>query len=148
MLLALDTNILAYAEGLGDEARCTSARDWVGRVARAGGVVPSQVLGELQRVLVVKARRSRADARTAVLSWADAFEVADSGWQALQSALDLCADHQLAIWDALILATAAEHRCRLLLSEDFQHGFTWQGVTVVNPFQTPADPLLARLGAA
>jgi predicted nucleic acid-binding protein len=146
--LALDTNILAFADGLGDEARCTSARHWVGRVARADGVVPSQVLGELQRVLVVKARRSPADARTAVLSWAGAFEVAESGWDAMQAALDLCTNHQIAIWDALILSTAAEHRCRLQLSEDFQHGFTWRGVTVVNPFLTPGDPLLARLASA
>ena len=30
-----------------------------------------------------------------------------------------------------------------LLSEDFQHGFTWSGVTVLNPFVSPQHPLLA-----
>jgi predicted nucleic acid-binding protein len=54
-------------------------------------------------------------------------------------------DHQLPIWDALILAVAAESRCRLLLSEDFQNGFTWRGVTVVNPFGTQIPPLLTDL---
>jgi len=38
------------------------------------------------------------------------------------------------IWDALILAVAAENRCRLLLSEDLHDGFIWRGVTVVDPF--------------
>ena len=27
--------------------------------------------------------------------------------------------------------------CRLLLSEDLHEGFTWAGVTVVNPFSSP-----------
>lgn len=53
-------------------------------------------------------------------------------------------DHQLPVWDALILAVAAENHCRMLLSEDFQAGFTWRGVTVVNPFVTPRDALLLR----
>lgn len=150
MRLALDTNILAYAEGLGDAERCTQARQWVARVARLAqveAVLPTQVLGELQRVLVIKARRSATDARAAVLSWADAFEVAESNWEALQAALDLCADHQLSMWDALILATAAEARCRVLLTEDLQHGFTWRGVTLVNPFLAPEHPLLHSLAA-
>ena len=67
----------------------------------------------------------------AVLAWADVFRVRDSSWAALQAAMDLHADHQLQIWDALILAVAAEHRCRILLSEDLQHAFTWRGVTLI-----------------
>jgi predicted nucleic acid-binding protein len=148
MRLALDTNILAYAEGLGDTDRCAQARLWVARAAQADTVLPSQVLGELQRVLVVKKRLHPADARAAVLSWADAFEVAESSWTAMQAALDLCADHQLTMWDALILATAAEARCRILLTEDMQHGFTWRGLTLVNPFHTLGHPLLSQWTAA
>jgi predicted nucleic acid-binding protein len=80
-----------------------------------------------------------------VLGWADSFEVADSTWFAFQAALDLTVDHQLPMWDALILAVAAENHCRLLLSEDFHNGFTWRGVTVVNPFTEPRAPLLTGL---
>ena len=32
-----------------------------------------------------------------------------------------------------------------LLSEDFHSGFTWRGVTVVNPFAEPRAPLLTGL---
>ncbi|MGB4674106.1 MAG: hypothetical protein WBH99_09245 [Azovibrio sp.] len=92
-----------------------------------------------------KAKRSAEQTREAVLSWADSFEVADSTWFAFQSALDLTVDHQLPIWDALVLAVAAENRCRLLLSEDFHNGFTWRGVTVANPFVESRSPLLSRL---
>jgi predicted nucleic acid-binding protein len=108
-------------------------------------VLPAQTLGELSRVLTAKAKRSAEQTREAVLSWADSFEVADSTWFAFQSALDLTVDHQLPIWDALVLAVAAESRCRLLLSEDFHNGFTWRGVTVANPFVEPRSPLLSAL---
>lgn len=107
-------------------------------------ILPAQALGELFNVLTRKLLRSREVARTAVLEWADSFEVADSSWPAYQAALDLCTDHGLQVRDALILSVAAENQCRILLSEDLQHGFTWRGVTVVNPFAEPRDTLLVR----
>ncbi|HSW09119.1 PIN domain-containing protein [Aquabacterium sp.] len=145
MRLALDTNVLVYAEGWGDADRCRTARHWLSRLTVEQVVIPAQALGELHRVLTGKAKRAPAEVRTALLAWGDAFAIADSTWPAFQAAMDLNTDHQLPIWDALILAVAAEHKCRALLSEDFQAGFTWRGVTVVNPFETPVHPLLARL---
>ncbi len=136
---------MAYAEGVGDARRCKAARDLVARLPGHLVVVPAQALGELHRVLVGKTGRALAEARAAILSWADAFDVADSTFEAMRAALDLAADHRMPIWDALILSVAADQKCRLLLSEDFQHGFIWRGVTVLNPFQTPQHPLLAAV---
>lgn len=145
MRVALDTNVLAYAEGVGDERRCGLAVQLVEQLPGHAVVLPAQTLGELSRVLTGKAKRSAEQTREAVLSWADSFAVADSTWFAFQSALDLTVDHQLPLWDALVLAVAAENRCRLLLSEDFHNGFTWRGVTVVNPFAESRSPLLSGL---
>ncbi len=142
MRIALDTNILVYAEGLGDAVRCTAALQLMEQLPLDSVVLPAQALGELTRVLTGKARRPSTTVRLAVLGWADGFEVADSSWSAFQAALDLVVDHQLSMWDALILAVAAENRCRLLLSEDFQDGFTWHGITVVDPFAEKRSPLL------
>jgi len=142
MRIALDTNILAYAEGVGDAIRCQSARALIGKLPVERVILPAQILGELYRVLTGKALRSAAQARGAILDWADSFGVADSTWVSFQAAFDLSADHQLQIWDALILAVAAENRCRMLLSEDLQSGFTWRGVTVIDPFVSPRDELL------
>jgi predicted nucleic acid-binding protein len=61
------------------------------------------------------------------------------------AATDLAAQHQLGIWDSVILAAAADAGCRLLLSEDMQDGFTWNGVTIANPFASSLHPLLAAL---
>ena len=140
MRVALDTNVLAYAEGLGDEVRCQLASDLIAKLNPINFLVPVQVLGELSRVLTSKLKKSSADVRELLLSWSDAVVVADTTWAAFQSAMDLTVDHQISMWDALIMSVAAENKCRLLISEDFQNGFTWRGVTVVNPFETKAKP--------
>lgn len=144
MRVALDTNVLAYAEGAGEPTRCEIARELIHALPEGAAIVPAQALGELFDVLTRKLLRSCEHARTAVLEWADSFEVADSSWSAFQAALDLCTDHGLPVRDALILSVAAEHQCRVLLSEDVQHGFTWRGVTVANLFAEPRDALLER----
>lgn len=145
MKIALDTNLLVYAEGFGDELRCGKALHLIEQLADQELILPAQALGELTRVLIGKAKRTPTVARDAVLGWADSFAVADSTWPAFQAAFDLVTDHQLSMWDALILAVAAESHCRLLLSEDFHNGFTWRGVTVVDPFIAQQHPLLAHL---
>lgn len=142
MIVALDTNILAYAEGANDAVRQAKALELIEALPPGGAILPVQVLGELFRVLTTKVKRPVAEVRTAILSWRDAMPVHDTTDQAMLSAMDLVADHGLQIWDALILAVTADARCRLLLSEDLQDGFTWRGVTVVNPFEQPRHPLL------
>ncbi|PIP05963.1 MAG: VapC toxin family PIN domain ribonuclease [Syntrophobacterales bacterium CG_4_8_14_3_um_filter_49_14] len=145
MLVALDTNILAYAEGIGDSTRCGEAIRLIERLPAELVLLPAQSLGELFRVLTGKAKREQALARQAIMNWADSFEVADSSWAAFQAAMDLTIDHRIQIWDALIMAVAAENSCRMLLSEDLQNGFIWRGVTVVNPFAAPSSPLLDNI---
>ena len=146
MRLAFDTNLLAYAEGAGDAARTDAAHRLVKAcIAADGGVqvfVPAQVLGELFSVLTRKLRQPAGQARVVVRRWSETFKVAEGGWSAFQAATDLCVDHGLQYWDALIFCVAAEQRCRLLLSEDMLEGFTWRGVTVVNPFAAELHPLL------
>ena len=145
MRVALDTNILAYAEGVGDEVRRAAAIELVERLAPESVLIPAQTLGELYRVLTGKTKRTAGSSREALMTWADSFEVADSTWTGFQAAVDLAVDHRMQIWDALIMAVAAENRCRMLLSEDLQSGFIWRGVTVVDPFATPHSPLLDNI---
>jgi predicted nucleic acid-binding protein len=149
MRIALDTNFLAYAEGVGDEVRWRASRKLLEPLLACEVMLPAQTLGELFRVLTGKRGLAATQARDAVLSWSDAYEVCDSTRAAFLSAMDLCADHGLQIWDALIVSVAVEAGCRLLLSEDMQHGFTWRGLTIVSPYVEPMHPLLAAaLGQA
>lgn len=142
MRVALDTNVLAYAEGINGADRRDAALDLIQRLPQESTVVPVQVLAELFNVLVRKAGKSRDDARAALLSWRDTFPVIETSSDVLLTAADLAADHQFGIWDAVILSAASHAGCRLLMSEDLQEGFTWAGVTVANPFTLPRHPLL------
>ncbi|MGA9391375.1 MAG: PIN domain-containing protein [Candidatus Sulfotelmatobacter sp.] len=145
MRLALDTNILAYAEGVNGVARKKATLDIIEKLAPDSTFLPIQVLGELFHVLVRKAKRSPKAARAAVLSWQDTFPLIETSPAILLAAADLAVDHQLSIWDAVILSAAAAAGCRLLLSEDLQAGFVWSGVTVANPFVSVKHELLATL---
>lgn len=142
MRILIDTSVLAYAEGVGDDARCRKAREVVSSLPMEDVLIPVQVLGELYRVLTGKGKRKATQARAAVHGWAVAFDVVDSTWLAMENAMKLAARHGLSIWDALIVAAGVENECALLISEDLQHGFTWKGLTVVNPFLDELHPLL------
>lgn len=143
MKLALDSNVLLYAEGVNGAGEARRARALIGRLEELPVAVPLQAIGEVHRVLVRKARQSPAEAATAVQVWLDLYEVIPTLETTLALAIDLATAHRLQIWDAIILAAAAEAGCRLLLSEDMQDGFTYAGVTVANPFAEPMNPLLA-----
>jgi len=145
MKIALDTNVLAYAEGVNGAAMRAKALDLIQRLPQSAIVLPVQTLGELFNVLVRKANRRPIRARAAVLSWRDAYAVAETSATVMVSASDLACRHGLSIWDSVVLAASAEAECRLLLSEDLQEGFTWRGVTVTNPFAPALNALLARL---
>lgn len=144
MKVALDTNILAYAEGVNGGPMKEAALDLLSHLPHATVMLPVQVLGELFQVLVKKAKRSPIQARDAILGWRDAFPLIDTSAAILLTAMDL-SFQQIAFWDAVILSAAAEAECRMLLSEDMQDGFVWKGVTVVNPFFQPRNALLEAL---
>jgi predicted nucleic acid-binding protein len=143
--VALDTNVMAYAEGVNGSAMKESATDLVRRLPAGSAVLPVQTLGELFNVLVRKAGRSPASAQNAILTWLDAFPVVETSPETIIAATDLATEHPLGIWDAVILAASAQAGCRLLLSEDLQDGFTWSGLTVTNPFSSSPHSLLAAL---
>jgi predicted nucleic acid-binding protein len=143
--VALDTNVLAYAEGLNGAERRRAALELIRRLPQEAVIVPTQVLGELFNVLVRKGGKTRGEARDALLSWRDTFTVVETSPQIMLTAADLATDHQLGIWDAVILSAGSRAGCRLLLSEDLREDFTWAGVTVVNPFSSPRHALLQAL---
>ncbi len=145
MKAALDTNVLAYAEGLNDVEKRDLALELLRRMPQASTVIPVQVLGELFNVLLRKAGRKPGDVRAAILGWRDAFQVAPTTADTMVTAMDLATDHSLGIWDAVVLTAASQASCRMLLSEDMQEGFTWGGVTVVNPFADEKHDLLVTL---
>jgi predicted nucleic acid-binding protein len=143
--VALDTNLLVDAEGLNGKDTQRRALDLIDALPPASTLIPVQVLGELFAVLVRKAGWTKTRAAAAVLTWGDAFTLIETSNDVLLASTDLAGAHQVGTWDAIVMSAAADARCRLLLSEDLQDGFTWRGVTVVNPLAHSTHPLLRAL---
>jgi predicted nucleic acid-binding protein len=137
---AFDTNILAYADGVleteADIVKRKAAWELIDTVIEQGAplFVPAQVLIELHDLLVRKRKLSRNDTAAGIALWQQRFDVIPTSTAILNAAIDLSSKHRMRIFDAVILAAAAEARCDILYSEDMQHGFAWRGVEVVNPF--------------
>lgn len=140
--IALDTNILAYAEGVNDPQKCEMARMIIAKASEIDVVIPAQVLGELYRVLTKKVGKKPKEVRQILLTWSDAFIIADSTWDCFSLAFDIVEAHSFGIWDALILAVASDSGCRILMSEDMQSGFTWRGTTILNPFDSKSESFI------
>ena len=87
----------------GSTERRDAALAFIRRLPQEAAVVPAQALGELFNVLVRKGGRSRGEARDALLSWRDAASIVETSPETMLAAADLATDHQLGIWDAVIL---------------------------------------------
>jgi predicted nucleic acid-binding protein len=131
----LDTNILVYAQEAG--ARGDIARELLAE----GGVVSVQILNELANVLSRKLKREWSEV-AAVLD--DARAVLDDPLPLTlslhEAALEFARAHNVAFYDALVLAAAIEAGCDTLFSEDFQHDRRFGNCRIVNPFLQGGRP--------
>jgi predicted nucleic acid-binding protein len=130
----LDTNVLVYADDRAAPAKQRRALEVIAEHRRAGtGVVSLQVL---QEYFVVVTRKLQVDARIArrKIELLAEFDVATPDVADILAAVDLHRLHSLSFWDALIVRSAKQAGCRVLLSEDMQAREV-DGVRVINPFQ-------------
>ena len=75
--------------------------------------------------------------------WLTAFPCAAVSANAIRTALADATAGRASYWDALLVATAAEVGCTLILTEDLADGTVLGGVEVHNPFD-PAGGLTER----
>lgn len=147
--IAFDSNVLLYLalvhRAPGDRKKADVAAEMLVRLREdVDRMVPYQALGECFHVMA-RYGYERERARAVVLEWTYSFQPVVGTVASFETALELATSHKLQFWDALIMAVAAEAQCRLFLSEDLQPGFTWNGLTVVDPFAGKLDDRLARL---
>jgi predicted nucleic acid-binding protein len=128
-----DTNVLVYAHAADDTHKKKTARKLL--AAHLGGqtaVFSTQVLQEY----FVAATRIGLPAELAhqhVATYAQA-NVVQVTTELILAAIDLHRLQKLSFWDALIVRSARAGGCTVLLSEDLQHGQSYEGVRVENPF--------------
>ena len=129
-----DTNILVYADDQSSPAKRQRAIELVASHRRARtGVVSLQVL---QEYFVTVTRKLNLDARVArrKVELLSEFDVAAPDVPDILAAIDLHRLHGVNFWDALIVRSAKQAGCSVLLSEDMQAQSELDGVRIVNPF--------------
>ncbi len=130
-----DTNVLLYADDESAPTKQRCSRDLVAEHRRSGtGVISLQVLQEYFVNLTRKLHVDPRIARRKVEMLAE-FDVAAPELADILAAIDLHRLHGFSFWDALILRSAQQSGCRVLLSEDFQEGREIDGIQIVNPFR-------------
>jgi len=130
----LDTNLLLYCDDDSHPEKQKKAIELVLEHRKQGtGVVSLQVLQEYFANAVRKYGTDPLVARKKVEIYAR-FEVVEPTVSDLFAAIDLYRVQMLSYWDAMIVHCAQRAGCRVLLSEDMQHGQTIDGVRIVNPF--------------
>ena len=144
-MIALDSNILVYAQQRDDtQGRDLAAFDIIAKASLRGAIVPLQTLGEFLNVCRTKLTVTPQDAIDQVLDYAQLFDCPATEVHDLTAAAVLADRYRLQFFDALIVTVASRAGATLLLSEDLQDGFEFQGLRIMNPF-APAN--LAELAS-
>ena len=135
--LFLDTNVFAYSYADHSPAKREAARALISRTVKEdAGVISFQVV---QEFFSVGFRRfdppmTPSEAQEYLAVTFAQFRTVHSSYLLYQRALELFRRHSLSWYDSLIVAAALEADCRILYSEDFQHGQTFDTLLVQNPF--------------
>jgi predicted nucleic acid-binding protein len=130
----LDTNILVYSDDPRNPAKQAKALDLItNHLRQRTGVVSLQVLQEYFVSATGKLKLDAELAKRRVEVFAR-FSVVEPTVGDILAAIDLHRLHSISLWDSLILRCAKQSGCRVLLTEDMQHGQVIDGVRIVNPF--------------
>ena len=128
----LDTNVLVYLLS-GDQPRADRAE----ALLAARGIVSVQVLNELANVAIRKLGLTWRELGELIEAVKSGCEVQPLTEEVHDQARELAERYRLSFYDAAIVSSALEAGCRVLYSEDMQHGFKIdRTLTIRNPFRS------------
>ena len=128
----VDTNILVYEWDYADTAKQAMAAAFV-LENRSKLIISSQVAQEFAKTVVQRNLMTPAHASLVLESYR-IFGFVPVQVATVQRALITADESRINFWDALIVEAAAEAKCKVLWTEDLNHGQTISGVRVRNPF--------------
>ena len=139
----LDANLLVYSVDLDAGARHQLALRVVDKAPEADCWLTLQSLSEFYAAVTRKRMMSATDAAAQVNDWLSIFPLMAASASAVRAALADAVARRASYWDALLIATAGEAGCTLILTEDLRHGASLGSVEIHNPF-TRSGGLTAR----
>ena len=135
--VALDSNILIYAELEPDSEKGARSTELILRAAR-DGVIPVQVLGEYLRFIQRRVPAVFEEAIRQVSVYQAAFLTPPTTVDVIDTACALAHAHRMQLWDCVVCAASAHAGAKVLLTEDMQDGRILDGLRLINPF-APAN---------
>ena len=137
---SIDSNILVYAVDHREGDKHLRALEIVDRAAGLDCVLTAQSLSEFVTVTTRRRLLSKPLIMAQVRDWLTAFPMTTASLTAFATAFSAFEAGRFGLWDALLLATAYEAGCAIVLSEDMGDGATLDGITVRNPLRGDALP--------
>jgi len=145
--VAIDSNILIYAELEPDSEKGIRSADLILRAAR-NGVISAQLLGEFPRFVQRRLPASFEDAIQQTLLYQAIFLTPSTTNAIINKASELARAHRMQLWDCVVCAASAQAGAKVLFTEDMQDGRIIDGLRLMNPFAAanakPIDELLAE----
>ena len=131
----LDTNILFYSLDQTNPEKRHRCRERIRKLTAENlGVISTQVL---QEFFVASTSKLGADPLIIkdILRSLERFETVIITPVLIKEAIDCSITNRLSFWDALIVVAAESAKCKLLWTEDLNHGQIIRGVRVENPLK-------------
>lgn len=135
-IVFFDTNILVYLFDSGSPAKQKRAQETLERATQDGNaVISTQVLQELY-VTITRKLATPVDEETAEQAVRDlsVLPVVAPDTSMILGAISRSTRTHISFWDSLIIEAALVSGANRLLSEDFQHGYSVNGMKIENPF--------------
>ena len=130
-----DTNTIIY---LYDETDVIKQEVTHKSFALIQPVISTQVISEMSNIMLRKYNADNDIVNTIIDNLKDFTDIVRVDIVHIKKALQIKEKYQYAFYDSLIIASALEAKCKILYTEDMQHGHIINGeLTIVNPYFAP-----------
>jgi predicted nucleic acid-binding protein len=133
----IDTNVFIYSLERLDERKADIADRLIETgIATGNATISFQVVQECLNTAIRKAEipLTTDEMKKYLTSVMTPLYRVQPSRKLYQTALDIQVRYQFSFYDSLIIAAALEANCKILFSEDMQHGQKIEGLTIENPF--------------
>ena len=131
----IDSNIWLYAliQNQTDQEKSLKAKACI--VEANDIIVSTQVVNEVCVNLIRKANKDNTYIEKFLSDFLVTYSVLPQTKEDILQAASLRKDYHFSYWDSLIVACALRSHCKILYSEDMQHGlYIYQHTKICNPF--------------
>ncbi len=129
----LDTNVLLYMYATDEPIKHNKAQAILHEHENI--IISTQVLFEFSNIMHKKLKQDYHSIESALEEFHTIFDIAIIHYSTIKQALKIATKYKYSFPDSLIVSTALEYDCNLLLSEDMHHNqIIDNNLKITNPF--------------